>query len=427
MTILKFSSLIGYSQLNQSIPFLNEVGKIPITYIPPLTKSDVGLNNVDNTSDLNKPVSNTTLLLLNNKINLSHIGIANGIVPLNSNLKIDSTYLNLTKSDIELSNVDNTSDLNKPISNAVFSALITKVDKIDGKSLSTEDFTSEYKSRLDNLTTDKLTVNRQLQNATIAWNEDIDSWEYGTEDNLKVLGKVTIKINIDSDVKPSTIYFVDTTQNAITLTLNATPNPADEIEIYDLYGSFDINQLLIIGNGQYISETLTEISITDKFSYIKLIYLNVNYGWVIISSTLSGSDIMYKVNGNDPDETGNFQLDSESINAATIDHIHHYNDITDLNEQLDAKSNISHTHPYLQAIQVEDHIFTNTISLLTQGDLSASVAGQVMTLTATLPTTQSAQSVLTTQGIVESFIGTQLEWDNFVPVSGVKYIVYIHD
>lgn len=70
------------------------------------TKSDVGLSNVDNTSDANKPVSSATQTALNAKANttyvdtqnalnekLSNKGTANGYVPLGSDTKIAAAYL----------------------------------------------------------------------------------------------------------------------------------------------------------------------------------------------------------------------------------------------------------------------------------------------------------------------------------------------
>jgi hypothetical protein len=80
-----------------------------------LNKSTVGLSNVDNTSDLNKPVSNAVQSSLDLKANLespSFTGTVSGI----------------TKSTVGLSNVDNTSDLNKPVSNAVQSSLDLKAN-----------------------------------------------------------------------------------------------------------------------------------------------------------------------------------------------------------------------------------------------------------------------------------------------------------
>jgi hypothetical protein len=55
----------------------------------------------------------------------------------------------VTKTTIGLGNVDNTSDANKPISTAQQTALNNKVDKISGKSLSENDLTSGLKTNYD--------------------------------------------------------------------------------------------------------------------------------------------------------------------------------------------------------------------------------------------------------------------------------------
>ena len=59
----------------------------------------------------------------------------------------------LGKSDVGLSNVDNTSDTSKPVSTATQTALDGKVDKEVGKALSENDFTSAYKTKLDGIAT----------------------------------------------------------------------------------------------------------------------------------------------------------------------------------------------------------------------------------------------------------------------------------
>lgn len=56
-----------------------------------------------------------------------------------------------TKGDIGLGNVDNTSDADKPISTATQTALDGKVDKVAGKGLSTNDFDNTYKTKLDGI------------------------------------------------------------------------------------------------------------------------------------------------------------------------------------------------------------------------------------------------------------------------------------
>lgn len=54
----------------------------------------------------------------------------------------------LVKGDVGLGNVDNTSDANKPVSTAQQTALDGKVDKVDGKGLSTNDYTTAEKTKL---------------------------------------------------------------------------------------------------------------------------------------------------------------------------------------------------------------------------------------------------------------------------------------
>ena len=58
-----------------------------------LTKSDVGLANVDNTSDANKPVSTATQTALNGKIDTTQKGAANGVASLDATGKVPTAQL----------------------------------------------------------------------------------------------------------------------------------------------------------------------------------------------------------------------------------------------------------------------------------------------------------------------------------------------
>ena len=58
----------------------------------------------------------------------------------------------VTASQVGLGDVDNTRDTDKPISKAAQAALDKKVDKVEGKQLSTNDFTNSDKSNVDNNT-----------------------------------------------------------------------------------------------------------------------------------------------------------------------------------------------------------------------------------------------------------------------------------
>jgi hypothetical protein len=86
------------------------------------TKADVGLSNVDNTSDLNKPISTATQTALNAKENSITAGTTSQY------WRGDKTFQTLDKTAVGLSNVDNTSDANKPISSATQTALNGKAN-----------------------------------------------------------------------------------------------------------------------------------------------------------------------------------------------------------------------------------------------------------------------------------------------------------
>lgn len=128
-----------------------------------LTKQDVGLHLVDNTSDLEKPISNAT----------------------NEKFKEHFEAINphrVTPHQIGLGNVNNTSDIEKPISRLTQDALDLKVDKnsipVDAKftdttyeikdgELSEYNFSELYKEKLDYLST-----NSQLLSSGIALSVD---------------------------------------------------------------------------------------------------------------------------------------------------------------------------------------------------------------------------------------------------------------
>lgn len=131
----------------------------PINPIINIDKHTVGLGNVDNTSDIDKPISTATQAALNNKqdtlvsgVNIKTVGgqsiLGAGDIPGLTLGETSSTAYrgdrgktaydhsqltsgnphNVTKTDVGLSNVDNTSDANKPISTAAQTALNGKED-----------------------------------------------------------------------------------------------------------------------------------------------------------------------------------------------------------------------------------------------------------------------------------------------------------
>ena len=83
-----------------------------------ISASKVGLGNVNNTSDVNKPVSNATQTALDLKANLA-------------SPTFTGTVSGIDKTMVGLSNVDNTTDANKPVSTATQTALNLKANITD--------------------------------------------------------------------------------------------------------------------------------------------------------------------------------------------------------------------------------------------------------------------------------------------------------
>ena len=106
-------------------------------------RTNLGLGNVNNTADLDKPISNATQAALNGKADTghTHAGFVSSTDPRLSDTRPASdvsawakaaTKPSYTKADVGLGSVDNTSDANKPVSSAQQSALDLKLNTSGG-------------------------------------------------------------------------------------------------------------------------------------------------------------------------------------------------------------------------------------------------------------------------------------------------------
>jgi hypothetical protein len=112
-----------------------------------LDKNAVGLNNVNNTSDSSKPISNAMQIALDTKANTSDLVLK---APLASPT-FTGTVAGITKSMVGLENIDNTSDLSKPISTLTQVALDDKVSSSTFSSTILTKENSENKSTATDL------------------------------------------------------------------------------------------------------------------------------------------------------------------------------------------------------------------------------------------------------------------------------------
>lgn len=146
---------ITASDVNASVVVKSVAGK---TGIITLVKADVGLNLVDNTSDLSKPISTAVQTQLDTKVPSTRTINGNS---LSSNITID-------KASLGLANVDNTSDSSKPISSAIQSALDNKVPNtrlINGTPLTSDIILNKNSIGL-NLVNNTSDANKPISTAT---------------------------------------------------------------------------------------------------------------------------------------------------------------------------------------------------------------------------------------------------------------------
>ena len=137
-----------------------------------VTKEQLGLDQIDNTSDKNKPISDLTQQALNNidnKLNDINIDLSNKQNKLIAGKNINITnniikVVDLNKTDIGLDQIDNTSDIDKPLSKATLSA-INDLDNKLSNNISTGD--NQLNEKIDNIN-DKLNekIEEKIQETT---------------------------------------------------------------------------------------------------------------------------------------------------------------------------------------------------------------------------------------------------------------------
>ena len=99
------------------------------------------------------------------------------------------------KSMLALENVDNTSDANKPVSTAQQSALDLKVDKVAGKALSTNDYSDAEQTKVGHISVSQA-VNLDTMESNIATNNA----KVGVTDQISAGGVTYENLNANGDV-----------------------------------------------------------------------------------------------------------------------------------------------------------------------------------------------------------------------------------
>lgn len=145
----------------------------------------------------------------------------------------------VTAAQVGLGNVDNTADIDKPVSTAVSAALSDKVDKVTGKGLSTNDFTNAEKTKLDNHVISTNNPHQVTKEQVGLGNVD----NVATKDALAELVDAGAKNLYSLSGKSTTTnngitFAVDGTKGSITMTGTASNGDA----VFTLLTSMDIGE-----------------------------------------------------------------------------------------------------------------------------------------------------------------------------------------
>jgi hypothetical protein len=212
--------------------------KITLTQV----KTSLALNNVDNTSDLSKPISTATQTALDAKqatlVSGTNIKTINSTTVLGSgNIAVeptitattsadyyrgDKTFATLNKTAVALGNVDNTSDANKPVSTAQQTALDTKTNKLITTNRQTASYTlvigdADKLVEINNASANNLTVPLN-SSVAFATGTQILLAQYGAgQTTIVATSGVTIrsngaKLKLNAQYSGATLIKIDTNE-----------------------------------------------------------------------------------------------------------------------------------------------------------------------------------------------------------------------
>jgi hypothetical protein len=95
-------------------------------------------------------------------------------------------------------------------------------------------------------------------------------------------GVVSKTISANSNLNAGERIFAVATGGSFTLTLPASPNEGDTIQIIDVAGIFATNPVTIARNGEKIQNLAENLVLNLNNAAITMIYSGATYGWVFV-------------------------------------------------------------------------------------------------------------------------------------------------
>lgn len=244
----------------------------------------------------------------------------NNIKTIETQSVLGSGNIDLSKVDVGLSNVDNTSDANKPVSTATQTALDTKVDKVAGERLINASEITKLSNQSGSNTGDETaaTIKTKLGITTLSGSNTGDqtlSGLGGVASNTAITGATNTKITYDSkglvtggaSLTAGDIPTLNqnTTGTASTITGNITKSQVTNLEadLIDKQATSQKNTANgyagLGSDGKLISSQLPSITISDTFvtaSQAAMLALTAETGDVAVRTDLNKSFILKGTN-----------------------------------------------------------------------------------------------------------------------------------
>jgi hypothetical protein len=170
---------------------------------------------------------------------------------------------------------------NATVTNAVFSSTVNLLTRSE---LRLQDAAGGEYIGLRSSTTVSTSYTLNLPTATGTANQVIQTDGSGNLSFATVSGgaawqAVTSSATFNATAKYG--YFVNTSGNAITATLPASPTLGDFISFVDYNGTFDTNNLTVARNGNPIQGSATDLTVATERAGFTLVYVDATQGWLL--------------------------------------------------------------------------------------------------------------------------------------------------
>ena len=191
-------------------------------------------------------------------------------------VRVDNPH-NVTKAQVGLSAVDNTSDVNKPVSTATQTALNLKVSRTSstGSALIPAGTTAQR---------DASPVAGHFRfNGDEGGFEGYDGTEWG---EIGGGGLQWIHTSTSMTAEFNRGYLVDTSAGSVTITLPASPDPGDQVGIAEIGSA---HNTIIARNGSLIQGIADNLTLDSDNQSLLLVFAGASVGWRLVWTSPTGN------------------------------------------------------------------------------------------------------------------------------------------